>query len=149
MVKSSALVLDISKFTGKTGDDRRFEGPAHECVAGRAPPLTKEDFWEQLQLKSFTSKKDDVPTVATLYNAAVDSRLARATELDYSDLGWGDAEAVSVSKLLASTGMASVTYLGLSSNKIGDPGAIAIAKALEVNASVTELMCARFLTKPA
>ena len=120
MVKSSALVLDISKFTGKTGDDRRFEGPAHECVAGRAPPLTKEDFWEQLQLKSFTSKKADVPTVATLYNAAVDLRLARATKLDYSDLRWGDAEAVSVSKLLASTGMA----------------------------SVTDLRCARFLTKP-
>ena len=59
-------------------------------------------------------------SVATLYNAAVDSRLARATELDYSNLGWGDAEAVSVSKLLASTGMASVTVL----------------------------RCARFLTKP-
>ena len=133
MVKSSALVLDISKFTGESSSNYGT-GPAHECVAGRAPPLTKEDFWEQLQRKSFTSKKADVPTVAELYNAAVDARLARATKLDYSDLGWGDAEAIAVSKLLASPVMAVLNTLYLDGNKIGDEGAKAIADALKYNA---------------
>ena len=43
---------------------------------------------------------------------------------------------------------ASVTHLVLSGNKIGDPGATAIANAIAVNASLKTLGCARFLTKP-
>ena len=58
----------------------------------------------------------------------------------------GDPGAIAIAKALEVN--ASVTYLGLSGNKIGDQGATAIANAIVVNASVTDLRCARFLTKP-
>ena len=41
-----------------------------------------------------------------------------------------------------------ITVLDLGGNKIGEQGAAAIAEVLKVNASVTNLRCVRFLTKP-
>ena len=57
----------------------------------------------------------------------------------------GDAGATAIANAIAVN--ASVTELRLGWNKIGDAGAAAIAKALAVNASLTTLWCARFLTK--
>ena len=57
----------------------------------------------------------------------------------------GDQGAIAIAKALEVN--ASVTYLNLFGNKIGDSGAAAIANAIAVNATVTALGCARFSTK--
>ena len=69
-----------------------------------------------------------------------------ATEWDVMRCGL-DAELMSVLAIPIAVN-ASVTRLSLGFNKIGDQGAIAIAEALKVNASLNMLWCARFLTKP-
>ena len=71
-------------------------------MAGRAAPMTPEDFAAELELKSFTSKKADLPTVGALYTAAYTKRFAAATGLFYAQLGWGDAEVISLSRVLES-----------------------------------------------
>ena len=43
--------------------------------------MTPEDFAAELELKSFTSKKADLPTVGALYKAAYTKRFAAATGL--------------------------------------------------------------------
>ena len=58
----------------------------------------------------------------------------------------GDQGAIAIAKALEVN--ASVTILGLAGNKIGADGAAAIANAIAVNASLNMLWCARFLTKP-
>ena len=99
---------------GKKGYEWEFHGPAHECVGGRAPPLSKEDFWEELQRKSFTSKKADLPTVSGLYKAAFDKRLGEARNLNYTGLGWGDVEMLSLSKVIACGAMAGLRVTSVS-----------------------------------
>ena len=54
----------------------------------------------------------------------------------------GDQGAIAIAKALEVN--ASVTDLGLGLNEIGDAGAAAIANAIAVNAFVTDLRCARF-----
>ena len=58
----------------------------------------------------------------------------------------GDPGAIAIAKALEVN--ASVTELLLGGNEIGDQGATAIANAIAVNASLNMLWCARFLTKP-
>ena len=58
----------------------------------------------------------------------------------------GDQGAIAIAKALEVN--ASVTELGLGLNEIGDAGAAAIANAIAVHASLNMLWCARFLTKP-
>merc|ERR1712060_912102 len=57
--------------------------------------------------------------------------------LDFSSLGWGDADALQLSKALP--WCCALTDLRLNGNKIGPSGASAIAEALKVNAVLTEL----------
>ena len=64
----------------------------------------------------------------------------------FANRGVNDELAMVLVRLVAVN--ASVTFLDLGGNSIGDTGAAAIANAIAVNASVTVLRCARFLTKP-
>ena len=52
--------------------------------------------------KSFTSKKADEDMVAGLYETTFTLRFAQAKELNYSSLNWGDAEAATFAKVVAS-----------------------------------------------
>ena len=99
LVKDFDFCLDL----GKLGDDTTdWNDIQKECMAGRAAPMTPEDFAAELELKSFTSKKADLPTVGALYKAAYTKRFAAATTLMYASLGWGDAEVISLSRVLES-----------------------------------------------
>jgi len=99
LVKDYDNCLDL----GKLGHDtKHWDDIKKECMAGRAAPMTPEDFAAELELKSFTSKKADLPTVGALYKAAYTKRFAAATGLFYSKLGWGDAEVISLSRVLES-----------------------------------------------
>ena len=106
LVKDYDFCLDL----GKLGDETQgWDAIASECQAGRAAPLTPEDFMVELERKSFTSKKADLPTVGGLYQAAFTKRFGEAKALNYSGLGWGDAEVISLSKIVASGSLAQLT----------------------------------------
>merc|ERR1719238_2427139 len=103
-----------------------------DCVqaGGRRPPLLPSAFAAELESKSFTNGKDDKPLVKGLYEAAFKEQFGKATELNYNDLGWGDAEAAQLAEVLASGAAPRLEKLRLYGNKIGDEGCKALAAAL-------------------
>ena len=126
MTKDFDYVLDL----GKLSDDTNKMGDiVDECTAGRAPPLTPADFRVALSAKSFTSKKADEEMVAGLYESTFMSQFGQAKQLNYSSLSWGDAEAATFAKVIASGALASLQTLGLGYNRIGDDGLKALAEA--------------------
>ena len=147
LVKNSYLCLDLGKLDlGKLDDapsdemvvsvpgmkaaSSDWDGIETQCRAGRAAPLTPEDFLAELERKSFTSKKADLPTVGALYKAAFTKRFGEATALFYSGLQWGDSEVVLLSKVLGSGALTNLSDLHLSGNQIGDAGLTALADSL-------------------
>lgn len=127
LVKDYDFCLDLGRLGAETEGWRTI---ASECQAGRVAPLTPEDFFVQLEQKSFTSKKADLPTVSGLYKAAFDKRFGQATVLRYSGLGWGDAEMVLLSKVVVSGALGQLKRLNLRSNQIGDAGMSAFSDAI-------------------
>ena len=77
--------------------------------------------------KRFTSKKGDLPMVIALNTRTILSIFRDMKELTYAMIGWGDDEAVQLAEVLPLC--TSVTELSLSSNKISDRGAKALAAA--------------------
>ena len=101
MTKSSAKSLDLGQLRG---DEEDYFAVRDSCALGgsRPPPLLPEQFAERLEEKRFTNGKDDKPLVAGLYKQAFEEEFGKAERLNYNSLGWGDAEAIQISKLLAS-----------------------------------------------
>ena len=81
-------------------------------------------------MKRFTNGKDDKPLVARLYKAAFDEMFGKATDLFYSNLGWGDAGAAQLAAVLASGAAPRIETLWLDGNQIGDEGCKALAAAI-------------------
>ena len=127
MTKDFDYVLDLGKLSA---DMNKMEDIVDECTAGRAPPLTPADFRVALSAKSFTSKKADEEMVAGLYESTFMSQFGQAKQLNYSSLSWGDAEAATFAKVIASGALASLKTLSLYSNAIGDDGMKALADAV-------------------
>jgi hypothetical protein len=151
MVKYYEYSLDLGKLRDDTMTRTGIPGQAwgsmvSDCKAGRAPPMTPEDFATELERKSFTSKKADLPTVGGLYKAAYTKRFATATKLDYGSLGWGDAEVISLSKVLESGAIPNLEQLWLNWNQIGDVGMQALAGAVS-NGALPKLNIL-FITSP-
>ena len=127
MTKDFDYVLDL----GKLSDDTNKMGDiVDECTAGRTPPLTPADFRVALSAKSFTSKKADEEMVAGLYESTFMSQFGQAKQLNYSSLSWGDAEAATFAKVIASGALASLRKLSLRRNAIGDVGLQSLAHAI-------------------
>ena len=59
--------------------------------------------------KSFTSKKADEKMVADLYSATFRKQMGAAKRLNYGRLEWGDSEAISLSKVIASGALDNLT----------------------------------------
>merc|ERR1719161_1478534 len=102
LTKAGALSLDLGKMR---------DGVEYDCISivrdctqdgGRRPPLLPSAFAAELEKKSFTNGKDDKPLVKGLYEAAFEEQFDKATVLDYTNLGWGDAEAAQLAEVLAS-----------------------------------------------
>jgi hypothetical protein len=129
LVKNFNLCLDLGKLSDEAAGPRLWDTIIEQCRAGRAPPLTPADFMAELEGKSFTSRKADLPTVGGLYKAAFDRRFKTATTLLYVALHWGDEEVESLSKVIASGALAQLAHLNLGGNKIGDAGVTALADA--------------------
>ena len=69
------------------------------CAAARLPPLLPDEVRRRLDKKKFTSKAD-VDVVDRLYRAFFDGAAASAMQLDFSGLGWGEAEAQQLKEVL-------------------------------------------------
>ena len=110
MTKDFDYVLDLGKLSESTLELGEI---VDECTAGRAPPLTPADFRVALSDKSFTSKKADEDMVAGLYETTFTLRFAQAEKLQYSSLKWGDAEAATFAKVVASGALDHLTVCWL------------------------------------
>jgi len=129
MTKSSDKSFDLGKLSGY---ERNAIDVIASCARGgsRPAPLLPEQFAERLEAKRFTNGKDDKPLVAGLYKQAFEEEFGKAETLHYAGLGWGDAEAIQVSKLLASGAAPRLLKLYLNGNPIGDEGVKALAEAI-------------------
>ena len=129
MTKSSDKSFDLGKLSGYEQDYHAVLG---SCAmgGGRPAPLLPGQFAERLEAKRFTNGKDDKPLVAGLYKQAFEDEFGKAETFFYGRLGWGDAEAIQLSKLLASGAAPKLKQLHLVNNRIGDEGVKALAEAI-------------------
>ena len=97
--------LDLAKRTdramgmaygGNLSPEYMLEGV---CAAARPPPLLPDEVRRRLDEKKFTSKAD-VDVVDRLYRLFFDGAAASATQLDFSGLGWREAEAQQLKEVL-------------------------------------------------
>ena len=84
MVKDFDYVLDLGKLEESTNG---LSDIVDECTAGRAPPLTPDDFRDELSKKSFTSKKAEEDMVASCTRRRSRSDLQRQSS-NYASLSW-------------------------------------------------------------
>ena len=96
---------------------------------GRRPPLTPEQFDEEVSKRAFTNGKDDKPLVQKLYKDECASRLGSASSITYASLGWGDVEALQLADVLASGATPQLAVFDLHDNKFHDKGIKALAAA--------------------
>ncbi|EOD17301.1 hypothetical protein EMIHUDRAFT_244161 [Emiliania huxleyi CCMP1516] len=130
LTKAGFLSLDLGKM--RVGTEYGIVSLIDDCRkdGGRRPPLLPSAFAAELEKKSFTNGKEDYPLVKGLYKDAFEEQFGKATVLDYTGLGWGDAETAQLAEVLASGAAPRLEYLGLGGNKIGDEGCKALAAAL-------------------
>ena len=143
-VKVGTRRLDLAKRTDRAMEfayggswiqEAMLEGV---CAAARPPPLLPDEVRRRLDEKKFTSKAD-VGVVDGLYRAFFDGAADSATQLDFSGLGWGEAEAKQLEVVLPH--FTQLKTLDLSSNKLGAAGASAIASLLKTT-QISSLKCA-------
>jgi len=132
LTKDFDFSLDLGRLTGSEADKSDIINTCTDSTqdGGRKPPLLPVQFAEEVKGKSFTNGRDDKPLVARLYALAFDKQFGQARRLAYNFLGWGDAEAQQLCKLMASGALCSVEELFLYDNKIKDEGMAALAAVL-------------------
>ena len=140
--------LDLAKRTDKAmgfayggpwNPEAKLEGV---CAAARMPPLLPDEVRRRLDEKKFTSKAD-VGVVDGLYRAFFDGAADSATQLDFSGLDWGEAEAQQLKEVLPR--FTRLKALDLTDNKLGAAGASAIASLLkmtQLGVQISSLKCA-------
>ena len=100
LVKNSLIVWDLGKLRpNMTGVDSR---DIKTLMSSRIPPVLPDNFKEQLERKGFTNGSTDRPLVAGLYRDAFEQRFARAEELSFAGVEWGDTEAQALAEVLSS-----------------------------------------------
>ena len=128
MTKDFCFCLDLGQLTGEEKDKQAI---IEACTKGaRAPPLLPDEFVAEMADKSFTNGKDDKPLTERLYREAFAETFGQAKELDYAYLGWGDADAAKLARLIESGVLTQLEELRLWHNAIGDAGAAALAAAI-------------------
>ena len=137
--------LDLAKRT-ETAMGCAYGGPWNSecmlegvCAAARLPPLLPDEVRRRLeQEKKFTAKAD-VGVVDGLYRDLFGGAADSAMQLDFSGLGWGEAEAKQLEVVLPH--FTQLKTLDLSENKLGAAGASAIASLLKTT-QISSLKCA-------
>ena len=130
LTKTYAKVLDLGCLTGTK---HTYVGMRDECIAagGRRPPMTPDEFAEQLQARTFTNGKVDRPLVSALYKDGFNTQFARANSLIYGGLGWDDAACEAVVRVLR-LGVCcnSLQRLIFDENQLSDVSACSLARLL-------------------
>lgn len=95
---------------------------------GRLPPPTEERFGAILATKKFTNGRTDHELVLGLYRTFLHEALGGVEVLDFSDLGWRDAQMEALGEALAlCTRLHSLNLYG---NDVGDSGLSALARSV-------------------
>ena len=127
LVKPYTLTLDLAHYSG---GEAVLAYLIRECRTGRPPPLSPSEFDEQLASKLFTWRQTVLPTVSRLYCTAFEERFAKATQLPFIDLGWGDAEVKSLCRVIDAGALRQTRTINLAGNQISDAGARLLAESL-------------------
>ena len=143
---ASGLVKDDTAFIslkGLTGEETDLNEVRKNGKAARAPPVAPAPFASTLEADvasgatTFTNR-GDVPVVAKIYGWAFAAEMAAVVELWYNDLGWDDAQMLTLCAALraahADGGLRKVEKLNLAGNQMGDGAAAALAALLEEGA---------------
>jgi len=126
-----SVVIGLSRcLAGDPWFDRSALIAACEGGDDRQPPLLPSQFTERLDARAYTEGKDDKALVSRLYAGAFCKEMGRATRLGYGGLGWGDAEAAQVARVITSGALPRLEALSFLLNDVGDDGARALAAAL-------------------
>ena len=132
----------MRNYGGRWKPDYMLEGV---CAVARPPPLLPDEVRRRLeQEKKFTAKAD-IGVVDGLYRDFFDGAADSATQLDFSGLGWGEAEAKQLEVVLPH--FTQLKTLDLSRNKLGAAGASAIASLLKTT-QISSLKCASTSNRP-
>ena len=144
--------LDLAKRTdqamghayggSKWNPDYTLEGV---CAVARPPPLLPDEVRRRLEYEKKFTAKADVGVVDGLYRDFFGGAADSATQLDFSGLGWGEAEAKQLEVVLPH--FTQLKTLNLSSNKLGAAGASAIASLLKTT-QISSLKCASTSNRP-
>ena len=127
----SSNTLDLAHFTNTEESLREvFEN----CKERRPPPLAPSAFNGIVVKLRFTSPHADTALVKVLYASAFQSLMANALNLDFSNLCWGDEEAIRLADVLPA--VHSVRFIHLQRNKIGNAGLHALARAIQYSDNV-------------
>ena len=97
----------------------------------RIAPLCPQSFARELTLRSLANEAEDEPIVNQLYAAQFKRVMSSTTLLNFSGLGWTDAEAETVAETLSTGALERLEWLLLHHNQIGTRGAVAVIRALE------------------
>ena len=136
LIKPRNLSLDLGLLEDGSPSSRQYI----ESVGGgtRAPPMLPEDFVQALVGRSFSDGANDRPLVVQLQRAAFEAHMGAVTDLDFSRMGWGDAEARQLVRLAHSDSLYHLTELDVSANIFGD-GTLVLAQAVCTIGSLTSV----------
>jgi len=134
LTKDSSRSLDLGRLPDVVPSGRVEDKATIIAICtqggGRQPPLLPDQFDSVVVAKTFTNGKDDRPLVAKLYRAAFLAKCGQVKELSYRNLGWGDAEAEQLAKVMKSGAFSQLAKLDVGGNVIGSAGFTAIAEAI-------------------
>ena len=154
-VKDNNRVLDISKFTGRTGRDGDYMATLTDCTVGRIlaypnrpqekreAPVIPARFAALLEGKTFTNGTTDRPLVNRIYQEEFERTFGHVRHVNYAALNWGDEEAQALALVLEGGFAPRLESLDLSCNAIGDDGVHAITAAIR-SGRAPMLGCIRF-----
>lgn len=167
LTKSVSKSLDLGHYSGNRTRLYGDNGVLAECTreGARPPPLLPAQFAEELESRSFIDPSNDKPLVISLYTkifeakvrpratfsapalgtflgptAAHGAQMGAVSVLDYQRMGWGDAEAVQLAKVLGSGATPALRTLDISFNPIGNRGGMSIAKAVSASLPGLEVL---------
>jgi len=138
LVKDYDFIVDLGLFSGSK-EHNHLESIICDCKSSRSPPMLPDEFREELSRKTFTNKVGDFEKVAKLYADAFTTEFANAKTINYSGMGWGDAEIHALCRVLASP-LFSAAEVILVGNPITDDGAQALMVALSSNTTIQKIV---------
>jgi hypothetical protein len=143
---ASGLVKDDSaliSLKGQTGKEKDLDEVRRNGKAAREPPVAPAAFASTLEAgvasgaTKFTNR-GDVGLVGKIYGWAFDAEMAAAVALFYYQLGWDDAQMLTLCAALraahAGGGLRKLEGVNLGGNEMGDGAAAALAALLEEGA---------------